>query len=282
MKMICATWITLSAWLALPSPPAQTSVNVQFWPIKFVVGMRNPIVTTTGYGLRRDSVIEINGRTITTNSTHVGQFGRLEAEIPSFLLAAPGVLQIAVYTPPPNSWRSAATEVTVVPSKQPASIEIGAPKTRVGPKERQTLTVRVTNLGSESFYVPVEIHPGSGGNMLDSSYTLEVKRPNQRSFVDATTSFGDGIYTKKPREEELVQAGKIVAVGPGETYTGTGVLYVDSVFDWFANRPPLQTPGRYAIRIHFSPRYPPGADEFKIKFLSESVLSNVVVITVLR
>jgi hypothetical protein len=117
--------------------------------------------------------------------------------------------------------------------------------------------------------------------MLDSSYTLEVKRPNQRSFVDATTSVGDGIYTKKPTEEELLRAGKIVAVRPGETYTGTGILYVDSVFDWFTNRPPLQTPGRYAIRIYFSPRQPPGADEFTIKFLSESVLSNVMVITVL-
>ncbi len=281
MRMIYTTLIMLSAWLALPNPPAQTKVNLQFWPMEFVVGMRNPIVTVKGNGLRRDSVIQINGRTITTNSTHVGQFGRLEGEIPSSLLAAPCVLQISVYTPPPNSWRSAATEITVVPSRQSASIEIGAPKTRVGPKEKLTLTILVTNLGSESFYVPVEIHPGSGGNMLDSSYTLEVKRPNQRSFVDATTSFADGIYRKKPTEEELVQGGKIVAVGPGETYTGTGILYVDSVFDWFANRPPLQTPGRYAIRIQFSPRHPPGADEFKIKFLSESVLSNVVVITVL-
>jgi hypothetical protein len=155
MGMIYAILIMLTVWRAFPNPPAQTPVNVQFWPMKFVTGMRNPRVAATGSGLRRDSVIQINGRTITTNSTHVGQFSRLEAEIPISLLAAPGVFQITVYTPPPNSWRSAATEMTVVPSRQPVSIEIGAPKTRVGPKEELTLTVRVTNLGSESFYVPV-------------------------------------------------------------------------------------------------------------------------------
>lgn len=282
MRLFYLTWIVLSAGLALTAPPAQTPVNAQFWPKEFVVGMRNPIITVSGYGLARDSVIQINGRTITTNATRVGQIDRLEAEIPGSLLAAPGVLQVALYTPPPNLWRSPITEIKVVPSKQPNKIEIGLPKTRVGPKEKLTLTVRVTNLGTESFYVPVKIRPGSTGNMLDSSYALEVKRPNARSFVDAATSAGDGIYTTKPTEEQLVKAGEIVAVGPGETYTGTGVLYVDSVFDWFTNRPALHTPGRYAIRIRFSPRYTPGADEFKIKFLGESALSNVVTITVLR
>ena len=285
MRLFSAMLLVLGAGLALTATSSQTPTPPQFWPKEFVVGMRNPIVSVNGYGLRRDSVIQINGRTIATNPTRVGQrltIDLLTAEVPSSLLAQPGSLQVALYTPQPNSWRSPPTEIRVVPSKQPAKIEIGLPKTRVGPREKLTLTVRITNLGSESFYVPVKINPGSGGNMLDSSYELEVKRPSQRSFVDAATSFGDGIYTKKPTEEELVQRGDIVAVAPGETYTGTGILYVDSVFDWSANRPALQTPGRYGIRICFSPRNPPGADQFKIKFLSENVLSDVLTITVLE
>jgi hypothetical protein len=282
MRPIYGIWIVLSIGLCVTTPAAQRPVDAQFWPKEFVVGMRNPIITGSASGLRRDSVFQINGRTITTNSTHVGQFGRLEAEVPTALLATPGILQISLYTPPPNSWRSPITEIRVVPSKQSNKIEISLPKTRVGPREKLTLTVRVTNLGTESFYVPVKIEPGSTGNMLDSSYALEVKRPNARSFVDAATSAADGVYTTKPTEEELVQAGEIVAVRPGETYTGTGDLYVDSVFDWFTNRPAVQTPGRYAIRILFSPRTTPGADQFKIKFLRERAVSNVVWITVLR
>ena len=88
MRPFYAAWIVLSAGSALAALPAQRPVNAQFWPKEFVVGMRNPIITASGYGLGRDSVIQINGRTITTNPTRVGQIDRLEAEIPSSLLAA--------------------------------------------------------------------------------------------------------------------------------------------------------------------------------------------------
>src|SRR5436190_1498236 len=90
MRPFYAAWIVLSAGSALTALAAQTPVNIRFWPEEFVVGMRNPIITVTGYGLRRDSVIQVNGREITTNPTRVGQrftVDRLEAEVPSSLLA---------------------------------------------------------------------------------------------------------------------------------------------------------------------------------------------------
>jgi hypothetical protein len=152
---------------------AQTAYYPSFWPREFVVGMQNPIIEVNGFNFTRDTVVQINGRTIPTDATRIGKKNTVDlltAEVPGSVLSQSGSFQVNIYERGVRT--SSPTDVRVVPSKQPARIEIQLPKTRLTPKEKVTLTVRVTNLGTESFYVPTKLRLGSTGNMLDSSYHL--------------------------------------------------------------------------------------------------------------
>ena len=102
---------------------------------------------------------------------------------------------------------------------------------------------------------------------------------------------GKGTLDRGTYDSEPIETGYLTphAVWYGQPINtacllGTCIWHVEvkklAAFDQ-TQTPKGRSPGSYAIRILFSPRATPGADEFKIKFLSETALSNVVVITVL-
>jgi hypothetical protein len=169
--------------------------------------------------------------------------------------------------------------IEVKPRKQPARLEIELSTVWTGHQDQLDVVIRLTNLGPISFYVPTHITPLMGGNMLNS-YHFEVRGPNDFVFTDPVHAFADGIFPKTTTEETLLQSGRIALVRPAETFSGKARFHVNGFSIRDETGRLVLVPGRYTARIRFDPQFPPGADKYKTKFLTEEVLSNEVVLNI--
>jgi hypothetical protein len=70
-------------------------------------------------------------------------------------------------------------------------------------------------------------------------------------------------------------------VRPGEGYSGKTRFDVADLSEVNEALGVIEAPqGQYIIRMRFDPTFPLGAKGFKTRFLSETVLSNAVVLTI--
>jgi hypothetical protein len=258
---ICPSWLFSQASL----PTIQEFYGV--YPREIPVGNSETMVEIRGSGFTLDSVIQINGQDIPTDHTRLEgmQIPLLTGLIPSSFLAEARLLDIRVL----NLYGGASAPVTieVKPRLQPATIEISISAIAASRKDRLELSVRLTNEGKDPFYVPTRLTPFTGGNVLNS-YHFEIKRPNAVVFKDPIRTFLDGFI--RGTEETLLANGSIAVVRPGESYSASAQFSTDE----------FATPGEYTLRLRFDPQYPSGADQYKIKFLSETLLSNSVTLKI--
>jgi hypothetical protein len=281
-----ALWIVLCLTFGIGAvgqvPIPQLASYRPVWPSELPTGSPDTTLQISGSGFTQDSVIQVNGQDIPTDHITASRIGGTElllrAMIPQSWLRVPRSLEIRVLNP--YGGASLPIEVQVKSRRQPAKMEIEFSQTTVGQKDQLEVTVHVANQGNVGFLLPKKIAPFIGGNMLDSSYHFETKRPNDVTFANTGIANLDGEWSKNPTEDQLLQSGQAVLVAPGETYSDEVRFLVDNLRR-VGNQPPL-LPGQYVVRMRFDPRFVPGADEFRIKFLSEPLLSNSVVLTVLR
>lgn len=265
------------------SPVPRVDAPGGVWPREVPAGSSATMIEIRGYEFTSESVIRIDGQDMSTHHTRLEgyQIPLLTGVIPESLLLQPRSFEVTVFNPPPGGGSSTPVSIQVKPRLQPAKLEIELSAVVARQKDRIEVTVHLTNQGNVSFYVPTSITPFTGGNMLNS-YHFEPKRPDDSVFTDPIQGFADGMWSKKPLEEELIGSGQIVLVAPGETHSGKARLHVDGLSKMRIGSPPLLMPGEYRLRMRFDPRFPPGADGFKTKFLNETLLSNVVMLKIIE
>lgn len=243
-------------------------------PREIPEGSASTRIEVSGFEFTAESTIRFNGRDLPTDRSRVEENPRslslLSAMIPESYLTQPGSFQVVVFNPPPGGGISEPVVVQVKPRLQPAKLEIELFPSSVRKGAQVEVTVRLTNLGRESFYVPKRITPFTGGNMLNS-YHFEVKRSGGVVFINPIRTFVDGFWPFKTGEE-FVRAGLIVEVVPGQTYAGKAMFNVDE----------LGAANEYSLRMRFYPQFPMGFRDFKTKFMTETLLSNVITLTVMN
>ena len=269
--------IHLAASAQIPHPEIAASGGV--WPQEIPTGSEDTMIEVRGSGFTVDTIIEVEGQNVPTDHTRFGGLAipMLIGVIPESLLREPRLLHVRVVSR--YGGASIPLTVEVKQRRQPAKLEISLSTTSASKKDRIKVSIRLTNLSSESFYVPTKVTPFTGGNMLNS-YHFEVKRPNEPVFTDSVSGYTDGMWLKKPTEEEIVASGQIKLLAPNETYSGKAEFHVDGFSKTSEGNLPILLSGDYSVRMRFDPQYPSGADAFKVKFLSETLLSNSLILSI--
>jgi hypothetical protein len=275
LVLLAGVFLTQASVVPIPQIGSSDSV----WPHEIPVGNADTMVEVRGSGFVPSSVIQVNGQDVPTAFTRLNgpEIRLLTGSIPRSFLNEPKLLELRVFNP--YGGASAPVRITVKARTQPARLQIELSTVSAGQQDHIDVTVQLTNEGTDSFYVPVRITPFTGGNMLNS-YHFEVQRPSDLVFTDAVQGYADGFFPKTTYEEELLRSGQIALVRPGETFSGTARFHVDGFANVNEAGPPQLPRGRYVVRMRFDPRAAPGSDKFRTKFLTETVLSNAVLLTI--
>jgi hypothetical protein len=149
----------------------------------------------------------------------------------------------------------------------PARLALSVPSQIIRPNEPARMTVTLTNVWRDAFYVTTNMDTFvSGTGLLRNYYFTITGACKPRQITRATLNFGFGTFG----ERELLNAGAIVLLKPGQSHRG------DLPLETWGSL--VSAAGRCWIQAHYRGEIPSG--EFSRPFISQSLHSNYVEIDV--
>jgi hypothetical protein len=132
---------------------------------------------------------------------------------------------------------------------QDLRLEISVPKRSIKTRESVSLTVRMVNTSSRSYYVAGNMSLGNFGLGYQYGwYTLQYLRAGSREFVNGPQAALDGFPRRNPTISDIIADNSLVLL-EGNTYSGMFIgTTINSTWDGLT----LLPPGRYSIRVTFN------------------------------